>query len=127
MSVSKVANLAGVSPATVSRVLNGSGPVSPGVKKTVLQVVEESGYVPRRLEQLGVVEPNPAIQSNRCSTWLAVDVEPGAGLARDPSEHLEVEIHRLDDVLAMLRDGRIRHSLVIAAFAHLLLRQTGLN
>jgi LacI family transcriptional regulator len=41
-----IANLAGVSKSTVSRVLNNSGYVSPRVRERVIQVVNETGYKP---------------------------------------------------------------------------------
>lgn len=40
--------MAGCSPATVSRVLNSSGPVREDVRRTVLQAVRETGYIHKR-------------------------------------------------------------------------------
>jgi len=45
-SIKEVAALAGVSPATVSRVMNGTAKVDPGKKERVLQAIEETGFVP---------------------------------------------------------------------------------
>ena len=39
------------------------------------ELAEETGYVAGSLEPLGVVQPNPAIQDNRCYTFLARDAE----------------------------------------------------
>ena len=47
MTIYDIAKRCGVSPATVSRVLNGTGPVRPEVAARVRQVVEESGYAPK--------------------------------------------------------------------------------
>lgn len=47
-TLAQVSLKAGCSPATVSRVLNNSGPVSSDVRKNVLKAVQESGYIPRR-------------------------------------------------------------------------------
>lgn len=47
-TLAQVSAKAGCSPATVSRVLNNSGPVSRDVRKNVLKAVQESGYIPRR-------------------------------------------------------------------------------
>jgi LacI family transcriptional regulator len=44
-----VAELAGVSPATVSRVLNGTAPVTSAKRDLVLAVINELGYRPNRL------------------------------------------------------------------------------
>jgi len=87
---------------------------------------EETGYVAARWLELGVVLPNPAIQANRLTTWLALDVRREADLALDESEVIDVETAPLAEVGAMLRDGRIDHALVVAAFAHLTLRAGGL-
>lgn len=62
-----IAAKAGVSPATVSRVLNGSKPVSEAVRSRVMAEVEKYGYRPNMLARaliirksnlLGVVTPN---------------------------------------------------------------------
>ena len=47
MNIYDIAKLAGVSIATVSRVLNGNGPVSQATRKRVEEVLEQSGYTPR--------------------------------------------------------------------------------
>jgi len=45
-TLEEVALLAGVSRATVSRVVNGSAAVTPGIRAAVLRAVRETGYVP---------------------------------------------------------------------------------
>ena len=59
-----VARAAGVSTATVSRVINGSDPVRPATRRRVLEAIEELGYVPdgsaqslaqRRKEVIGLL------------------------------------------------------------------------
>jgi 8-oxo-dGTP pyrophosphatase MutT (NUDIX family) len=80
---------------------------------------EETGYDASEVLPLGWVHPNPAIQDNRCHTYLA----RGAFVAGEPEpdgdEDLEVELVPLADVPRLIAAGRITHSLVIAAF-HLL-------
>lgn len=49
MKMRDVAERAGVSPATVSRVLNGAATVQPEYRDRVLRVIEELGYRPNRL------------------------------------------------------------------------------
>lgn len=46
MTIYDISKMAGVSIATVSRVLNGNTNVSPKTKKKVLDVIEQSGYTP---------------------------------------------------------------------------------
>jgi len=48
-SIKDVAALAGVSPATVSRVMNGTAKVDPEKKARVLQAIEETGFVPNEI------------------------------------------------------------------------------
>src|SRR5699024_7520097 len=47
-TIKDIAQMAGVSRTTVSRVLNDSGYVSEKARKKVLEVIEETGYVPRQ-------------------------------------------------------------------------------
>jgi 8-oxo-dGTP pyrophosphatase MutT (NUDIX family) len=86
---------------------------------------EETGYVARAWLPLGVVRPNPAIQSNRLHTFLALDAEPLAATALEDGEVLALETRGLDEIGAMLRDGRIDHALVAVAFGHLALAAGG--
>ena len=46
MTIKEIAKLAGVSPATVSRVINNSGYVKDEVRKRVQKVIDETGYRP---------------------------------------------------------------------------------
>ena len=49
VSIKDIAKLAGVSIATVSRVINRNGKVAPETEKKILQVMEENHYVPNLL------------------------------------------------------------------------------
>lgn len=86
---------------------------------------EETGYAATRWVDLGVVEPNPAILTNRCHTWLALDVERAGEPQLDAGEVLVVELAPLGSIASMVRDGAITHALVIAAFYHLITRAGG--
>ena len=46
ISIREVAQLAGVSASTVSRVMNGTAKVDPEKRERVLRVIEETGFVP---------------------------------------------------------------------------------
>jgi 8-oxo-dGTP pyrophosphatase MutT (NUDIX family) len=88
---------------------------------------EETGFVATSWRRIGVVTPNPAIQPNRLWTWLALDARRDADTELDAGEVIDVETVPLADVGPMMRDGRIDHALVLAAFAHLMLEAGGLR
>lgn len=85
------------------------------------ELAEETGYAADTWRHVGTVEPNPAIHGNRLHTWLALDAQPTTACEPDPGEVITVFTAPPADVTCMLRDGRIDHALVVAAFAHLLL------
>jgi LacI family transcriptional regulator len=67
ISITDIARQVGVSPATVSRVINGKPYVDAEKKRQILQIVEETGYIPnkaarnmvlRRSFAVGVVAPD---------------------------------------------------------------------
>lgn len=67
ISIREVAKLAGVSPATVSRVLNGTAKVDAEKEKRIRRVIEETGYVPNEVARslfkrssklIGLIVPN---------------------------------------------------------------------
>ena len=79
-----VARRAGVSPMTVSRVVNGSGQVSPELRARVQQALAETGYMPntlarnlrvRRTDTIALVLPD---MTNPFFTTLAHGVETAA-------------------------------------------------
>jgi ADP-ribose pyrophosphatase len=84
---------------------------------------EETGHAARSWKRLGVVHPNPAFQSNRCTTYLARGCRRVGDLIPDAGEDLAVECVPLARIPGLIRAGRITHSLVIAAFHFLLLRR----
>ncbi len=79
---------------------------------------EETGHEGAELTLLGAVHPNPAIQNNLCYTYLAKDVRPVGDLRQDDGEDIEVVLHPLSDIPALIGKKEITHALVIAAFYH---------
>lgn len=79
------------------------------------ELLEETGCEAGSLELLGVVHPNPAIQSNATYTFLATGVGRVADLDLDPAEDIEVDAVGLPELEAMVERGEVTHSLVIAA------------
>jgi len=99
----------------------GEGFVSAGLR----ELVEETGFVGEGAELIGVVAPNPAIQNNRCGTLLVRGVRPSGKTHLDTHEEIAVRLVSLDEVQELIRSGAIVHSLVVAAFQHLALREVG--
>lgn len=91
------------------------------------ELVEETGYTSTQWHKIGAIAPNPAIQNNTLHTYLALDATPTQEPHFDGSELLEIDVTPLADVHAMLRDGRIEHALVVAAFGHLAFAQQPLR
>ncbi len=86
------------------------------------EMVEESGYDAHRIEPLGSIEPNPAIQSNRCHSFVAYDAEPRHATSFDSTEETEVVLAPLGAIPDLIRGGQITHALVVVAFHWLALR-----
>lgn len=80
------------------------------------ELAEETGYVAQAWKQIGMVEPNPAIQSNRCATFLGLGAR--LELAPEPDEHedLAVELVERADLRGLVESGQVTHALVVNAF-----------
>lgn len=83
------------------------------------ELLEETGYRARELVPLGWVHPNPAIQTNRCHTFLARGAHLVGPPTPDPDESFDVLEVARDEIRGLIAGGKITHSLVVAAF-HLL-------
>jgi len=80
------------------------------------ELVEETGYTARKVISLGYVQPNPAIQNNRCYSFLARDVRLTREQSQDEKEDIEVVLKPLSEIPEAIRNGEITHALVLAAF-----------
>jgi 8-oxo-dGTP pyrophosphatase MutT (NUDIX family) len=101
------------------------GMVDPGetpAEAAARELLEETGYTATQWYSLGRVSPNPAIMTNWLYTFLAEDAVQTSAPRPEGSEVIEVETATLADCHAAIREGRIDHALVIAAFAHLAFR-----
>jgi len=82
----------------------------------IKELREETGYEAAEMISLGSVLPNPAIQNNRCHTFLAKDVFLAGEQKLDPMEDIDVLSRPLAEIPRLIQNGDINHSLVVAAF-----------
>ncbi|MFC1884347.1 NUDIX hydrolase [Thermodesulfobacteriota bacterium] len=80
------------------------------------ELLEETGYDAGKIEPLGFVHPNPAIQNNMCYTFLATDVFRCGQQQQDDKEDIEVLLLPVNQIPGIIKEGGITHSLVLAAF-----------
>jgi ADP-ribose pyrophosphatase len=79
------------------------------------ELEEETGFRASELVLLGAVHPNPALQSNRCHSYLALGCEPKYSLAQDKGEDIEVVLGPASALQRLVREGEITHALVVNA------------
>ncbi len=118
-TISDVAKLAGVSPVTVSRVINNADNVSPATRERVERAIAELGYVPsgvakslrlKRTQTLALIVPD--IQ-NSFWTTVARGVEDAAQsrgysiFLCNTDENAEKQRHYLEVVISQRADGVI--------------------
>jgi 8-oxo-dGTP pyrophosphatase MutT (NUDIX family) len=87
------------------------------------EMIEETGWDSERVDSLGAIHPNPAIQSNTCHSFVAYDVERRHVPHFDSTEETEVVLVPLDRIPDLIRAGGITHALVVVAFHWLTLRR----
>jgi ADP-ribose pyrophosphatase len=91
---------------------DGDSPQSAAIR----ELEEETGYTSSSVSLLGAVHPNPAIQDTVCYTFLAPNALRIGEQRLDEKEDIEVVLHPLEDIPALIRNGEITHALVLAAF-----------
>lgn len=80
------------------------------------ELLEETGYSSEEFVYLGKSHPNPAIQDNLIYHFLAVDCEKTGETAFDEHESVVTKLTNFDEIPNLIKDEKITHSLVIAAF-----------
>ncbi|MDG1138174.1 MAG: NUDIX hydrolase [Opitutales bacterium] len=95
----------------------GEDPIIAGLR----ELEEETGYVGTNAKLIGTARPNAAILSNKCHFVLVENVKKTAELAFDEHEELVTELHKVQDLKAMVENGEITHSIGLSAIFRLLL------
>lgn len=80
------------------------------------ELLEETGYASAEFIYLGKSRPNPAIQNNWIYHFAALDAEKIQATAFDEHESVVTKLVAKTDIPQMIKDEKITHSLVLAAF-----------
>ncbi len=91
------------------------------------ELFEETGYVSNNWVKLGTNHPNPALQSNTCDTYLAIDAQQIQKPEFDGSgtEIIKLRLVPIAEISELIKSGEITHALVLVAFYMLQLHETG--
>ena len=95
------------------------GMVDPGeepIETAKRELLEETGYAGDDCIPIGVVYPNPALQNNRCHTFLITNCKKVGETNFDSTEDIETYTRPISEIPSLAAQGKITHSLVIAAF-----------
>lgn len=84
---------------------------------------EETGYAGAEPELLCVTEPNPALQSNRCWSYLVRGARPIGGTQPDHDEVIETVLVPLAELERIVHAGEFRHALLLVPILHYLARR----
>jgi len=87
------------------------------------EMIEETGYDSEDVVSLGAIHPNPALQGNRCHSFVARNVSLREKPRFDTTEETEVALVPLAEIPDLIRAGRISHALVVVAFHWLALHE----
>ena len=86
-------------------------PIQTGLR----ELAEETGYVGERAEVIGVVQPNPAYQNNRCHTIIVHNVRCVQEQHLDEHEEIRILTYSLAEVEALVMQGVIQNAMVVSA------------
>ena len=79
------------------------------------ELLEETGYRAGKMVLCGTHYPNPALQSNRMHTFLALDCVRVAEPSLDEFEDIEVLLMDVKEAVKLWREGGFTHSLIAAS------------
>ncbi len=99
------------------------GIVNPGEEPNVAaarECLEETGYETDELISLGVLNPNPAIFTNKLHTFVAPNAKLVTDISNSPTEQTEVQLIPMEQVADLLVAGEIDHALVTATLWRML-------
>ncbi|MGD9684738.1 MAG: NUDIX hydrolase [Candidatus Obscuribacterales bacterium] len=80
------------------------------------ELLEETGYQAEEWTPLGTTHPNPAIQSNRCHTYLARNIRQVRTPVFNTTEEIAIRLVPVVEIPELIKTGVITHALVMVAF-----------
>jgi len=81
------------------------------------ELSEETGYQAASITLMKTLSANPAIMNNRIHFFLATGCRKVSGQTLDHAEDIDVELYSRDEILAMIGDGRINHTIIVTALS----------
>lgn len=89
-------------------------------KAAMRELLEETGYVPDDVRLVGVHSPNPAMQNNKMHTYIAFGCKKMQEPDLDPFEDIRVVTASVPEVIEMIFNGKIDHTIVVASLLYAL-------
>ena len=77
------------------------------------ELLEETGFAPKRMKKIGVHYPNPALQSNKIHVFLALNCKKIKEPQLDPFEDITVRLWSFSKLSSSIKNVKIKHSLMI--------------
>jgi len=88
-----------------------ASPIAAGVR----ELREETGYEGSSAKLIGEFFPNPALQTNTCYTVLIENCRYAGPVQFDLTEDLLTRLVPVAEIPSLVREGKIRHALVLNA------------
>ena len=95
------------------------------VNTAIRELREETGYEGANARVIGEIFSNPAILTNKTFTVLVENCVPRYNVQLDGGEDLMTRLVPINEIPALVKAGKIRHSLVVVALYHFDLWQRG--
>ena len=96
------------------------------IKTVARELEEETGYIGDSPEHLVTTEPNPAIQANRCHSYIIRNALPNGNVDMDFDEIIDVELRPAAELAQLIEDDLLPHALLqLPLLRYLRLRESG--
>ncbi|MBT5101391.1 MAG: NUDIX hydrolase [Planctomycetes bacterium] len=96
------------------------------IKTVARELEEETGYIGDSPEHLVTTEPNPAIQANRCHSYIIRNALPNGNVDMDFDEIIDVELRPTAELAQLIEDDLLPHALLqLPLLRYLRLRESG--